>query len=67
MYYYRWIDGKKGGVVMDIFKTLFDGVWNNVLNRSLSFGSYSFPLWIPSAFAIVCALVIRFLGGGRSE
>ncbi|WP_023977023.1 hypothetical protein [Clostridium beijerinckii] len=52
---------------MEIFKTLIDGLWNNVLSRTLTFGSYSFPLWVPSSFAVVCALVIRFLGGGKSE
>lgn len=52
---------------MEIFKILINGIWDNVLNRSLTFGNYSFPIWIPSAFAIVGALVIRFLGGGKSE
>jgi hypothetical protein len=52
---------------MDIFKVLIDGVWNNVLSRSLTFGIYSFPLWIPFAFAVVCAFTIKFLGGGSSE
>lgn len=52
---------------MEIFGVLINGIWNNVLNRSLTFGPYSFPIWIPSAFAVVCAFVIKFLGGGRNE
>lgn len=52
---------------MEIFEVIINGIWTNVLNRSLTFGNYSFPIWVPSAFAIICALVIRFLGGGKSE
>lgn len=52
---------------MEIFKTVITGIWDNVLNRNLTFGEYSFPIWVPSAMAIMGALLIRFLGGGKSE
>lgn len=52
---------------MEIFKIMLDGAWNNVFSKSVTFGPYSFPLWIPPVFGIVCALVIRFLGGGTNE
>lgn len=52
---------------MEIFQLIITGLWDNVLNRSLTFGQYSFPIWVPTGFAVICALVIRFLGGGKVE
>ncbi|MVX63850.1 hypothetical protein GKZ28_09100 [Clostridium chromiireducens] len=52
---------------MDIFRIMILGIWDNVLNRSIAFGQYSFPIWVPTGFAIISALIIRFLGGGKVE
>ena len=52
---------------MEFFSSIIDGLWSNVLNRTVHFDSYSFKLWVPSAFGFVIALVVRFLGGGKHE
>lgn len=45
--------------------TVINGTWS-ILNLSLYVDGYSFRLWQPFAFAVLCALAYRFSRGKGS-
>ena len=53
--------------MMNVFKTIIDGLWINFFSRTVNIDGMKFKVYVPFAFACLVAIVIKFLGGGKSE